>query len=260
MSSTIANTARPALRPFALPTEHGGWGFLLEPLLLGLLVRPSFSGAFIALAALLGFLTRQPLKFALQDALRGKSYARTRYCWMLAAGYALGAAAMLAAAIATGRPMLVVPFGLVAPLAITVVLYDANNRSRSPFPEFAGAAAMSSTAAAIAIAGGMRMMPAFALSGLIIARSLPAIAYVRTLLMRAHGKSAASWPALALHVVAAFAVATFAPLLAVVAMVVLLVRAAWGLAHPPSRAKTIGWTEIAFGALTVLLIAAGYRF
>jgi YwiC-like protein len=249
---------RPALRPLALPNEHGGWGFLLEPLALGLLVAPSISGVLVAIAALFGFLTRQPLKYALQDALRGKRYPRTRYCWMIALAYAIAAAAALIVAVAAGRLILVIPFGLVAPLAVTVVLYDANNRGRSALPEFAGAAAMSSSAAAVAIAGGMRIVPALALSGIIVARSLPSIAYVRTLLKRAHGGTPASWPALVAHAVAAFAVATFAPLLAVVAMVVLLVRAAWGLAHPPARARTIGWSEIAFGTVTVGLIATGY--
>lgn len=257
--SRVAARERPLLRPLALPNEHGGWGFLLEPLALGLLLAPSISGLLVALSTIFGFLTRQPLKYALQDALRGKSYPRTRPCWLIASGYAIAALACLAGAIATGRLILVIPFGLVAPLAVTVVLYDANNRSRLAFPEFAGAAAMSSSAAAVAIAGGMRMLPALALSGIVVARSLPSIAYVRTLLKRAHGRVAASWPALVAHVAAAFAVATFAPLLAVVAMVILLIRAAWGLAHPPARAKVIGWSEIAFGALTVVLIALGYR-
>ncbi len=250
---------RPALRPLALPNEPGGWGFLLEPVAAGLLVAPSVPGALIAAAAVFGFLTRQPLKYALQDVLRGRSYPRTRYCWLIAAGYAALAVAAIAGAVAIGPLTLVIPFGLVAPLAVTVVLYDANNRSRTAFPEFAGAAAMSSSAAAIVIAGGTRMVPALALSGIILARSLPAIAYVRTLLKRAHGKAAASWPVLAAHAAAAFAVAAFAPLLAVVAMVVLLVRAAWGLARPPARAKAIGWTEIAFGAVTVVFIALAYR-
>ncbi|HSP17342.1 MAG TPA: YwiC-like family protein [Thermoanaerobaculia bacterium] len=256
-ATEAARRTRPSLRPLALPNEHGGWGFLLEPLVLGLLVKPSIAGALVALAAVLGFLTRHPLKCALQDLQRGRSYPRTRYCWMLAGTYATGAAAALAAAIAAGRLILVIPFGLVAPLAMTIVLYDAYNRSRAMFPEMAGAAAMSSTAAAIVIAGGGRMLPALALSGIIIARSLPSILYVRTLLKRARKMTASSWPALIAHVVAAFAVATFAPLLAVVAMVVLLVRAAWGLAHDPPRAQTIGWIEITIGALFVLCVAAG---
>ncbi|HEX9160258.1 MAG TPA: YwiC-like family protein [Thermoanaerobaculia bacterium] len=256
----IVAAPRPALRPLALPNEHGGWGFLLEPLLLGLLVAPSIGGAFIGIAALFGFLTRQPLKYALQDALRGKSYARTPWCWMFAATYATVAAAAFAGAILVSRIAFVIPFGLVAPLAVTVVLYDAYNRSRSLFPELIGAAAMSSTATAIAIAGGMRMLPAFALSGIILARSLPSILYVRTLLRRAHRQTAASWPALVAQVAAAIAVAAFAPLLAVVAMVILIARAAWGLAHEPPRAKTIGWSEVAIGTITIVLAAAGYRF
>ncbi len=241
-----------------MPNEHGGWGFLLEPLVLGLLIRPSMAGALVALAVIFGFLTRQPLKYALQDAMRGRSYPRTRWCWMIAGGYATAAAASLGAAIAAGRLILVIPFGLVAPLAVTIVLYDAYNRSRQAFPEMAGAVAMSSTAAAIVIAGGGRMLPALMLSGIVMARSLPSILYVRTLLKRAHGIASPSWLPLVAHVVAAFAVATFAPLLAVVAMVILLIRAAWGLAHEPPRANTIGWREIAMGVVFVLCVAAGY--
>ncbi len=226
--------------------------------MLGLFVRPSIAGALIALAAVFGFLTRQPLKYALQDAVRGKWYPRTRWCWMISAACAAAAAASLAGAVAVSRLIVVVPFGLVAPLAVTVVLYDAYNRSRRALPEMAGAAAMSSTAAAIVIAGGGRLLPALMLSGIVIARSLPSILYVRTLLKRGRGIAAPSWPALVAHVIAAFAVATFAPLLAVVAMAALLIRAAWGLAHEPPRAHTIGWREIAMGVLSVALIAIGY--
>src|SRR6185436_6956547 len=80
------------LRPLALPSEHGGWGFLLEPLVLGLLVRPSLAGSLIALAFVFGFLARHPLKLALQDLLRGKSYPRTRWCWLFACSYAAAGA------------------------------------------------------------------------------------------------------------------------------------------------------------------------
>src|ERR1044072_2044638 len=38
------------LRPLALPTEHGGWGFLLEPLVLAMIVAPSWIGALICAA------------------------------------------------------------------------------------------------------------------------------------------------------------------------------------------------------------------
>lgn len=156
------------------------------------------------------------------------------------------------------RLIVVIPLGLVAPLAVTIVLYDAFNRSRAMFPEIAGAAAMSSTAAAVVIAGGGRMLPALALSAIVTGRSLPSILYVRTLVQRARGIATPSWPALVAQVAAAIAVATFAPLMAVVAMVILVLRAAWGLAHEPPRAQTIGWREIAIGLIFVLVVAAGY--
>src|SRR5215212_11211122 len=87
-----------ALRPLALPTEHGGWGFLFEPIVLGLAVAPSWSGVLVAIAFIFGFLTRQPLKLALQDALREKWYPRTRWCWMFAIAYAVAALTAIAAA------------------------------------------------------------------------------------------------------------------------------------------------------------------
>jgi hypothetical protein len=242
------------LRPIALPTEHGGWGFLAEPLLLAMLVAPSRAGALVALASTLGFLTRQPLRFALQDAVRGRSYPRTRWCWIFAASYAIAALLALAAAIAMRGWTLIIPLGLVAPMALTQVLYDAHNRSRSLLPELAGAAAMSSSAAAIAIAGGMRIVPALALSGIIVARAIPSILYVRTLL----GHTKPRWIALALHAIAVPLVALFAPKLTVLAMALLFVRAAWMLSHPAPRAQKVGWIEIAMGVVVVLLATAGY--
>jgi hypothetical protein len=258
--TTIPLTTRslPSLRPIALPSEHGGWGILFEPILLGLIVAPSWAGSLIAVAFVFGFLARQPLKLALQDLMRGRSYPRTSWCWMFAGLYAVAAAAALAVAVMLKSPAILIPLGLAGPLAITQIAYDASNRSRSLFAELCGATAMTSSATAIAIAGGMRIVPAFALAGIVVARLIPTIVYVRTLLRRAHGKRASSLPPLLLHASATGAVAAFAPLAAAAAMIILFARAAWGLAHPPLPAKTIGWREIAFGAMTVALAAQGF--
>lgn len=251
-------SSRPALRPLALPNEHGGWGFLLEPIVLGLAVAPSAGGALIALAFVFGFLTRQPLRLALQDAMRGRSYPRTAWCRGFAAAYALGGLAALAGAILLSGWAVVIPIGLVAPLGIVQVLYDANNRGRALLPELGGSAAMASSAAAIAIAGHLRIVPSLALSGVILARVLPTIVYVRTLLARSHGQAAAAWPSLVLHAAAVACVALFAPKLAVGAMALLFARAAWQLGRPVPRAQTVGWTEITWGAITVALLIAAY--
>lgn len=245
---------RPALRPLALPNEHGGWGFLFEPIVLGLAVAPSRGGSLVALAFVFGFLCRQPLRLALQDALRGRAYPRTRWCWSFFAAYATSALVALAVAVIVSGWAILIPLVMVAPLGVTQIVYDARNRGRTLLPELGGAAAMSSSAAAIAIAAGMQLAPALALSGIIVARAIPSIVYVRALLARSHGRRAASWPSLVLHAAAIVLVAIFAKPLVVVAMVILFARAAWQLSRraiPP--AKRIGWTEIAFGAITVAL-------
>jgi hypothetical protein len=244
-----------ALRPLALPSEHGGWGFLCEPILLGLLVAPSWSGALIAVAAAFGFLARHPLKLALQDLVRGRAYPRTTYCRALAAGYLLVAACALASAAAMSGARILIPLALAAPPAIIQVVYDASNRSREMLPEISGAIAMASVASAIAVAGNVETMTAFGLAGILIARFAPAILYVRALLGRLPARIA-----LALHVVAVAAVAVYAPLLVVGAMIMLLVRAVWAFMHEPPPAKTIGWREIVFGIVTSVLVAAAYRF
>lgn len=242
-----------ALRPLALPAEHGGWGFLLEPIVLALLVAPSWSGVLLGIAALFAFLARHPLKLALQDAVRGKSHPRTPHCWRLAANYLFCATLSLIAAVMMSRADLLIPFALAAPLGLTQLLFDARNRSRELVPELSGAAAMSSVAAAIAIAGSLELWPAFGLAGIVVARSLPAILYVRAMLHRTPAGLV-----ILIHATAPALVALYAAPLAVVAMMILLARAVWGLARPAPPAKTIGWREIVFGAVTVALVATGY--
>src|SRR5688572_5798902 len=80
--------ARPALRAVALPIEHGGWGLLAEPILLGLMVAPSAGGVAIATAALFGFLWRHPARIAIADVRRGVRYPRTSAAIVVASAYA----------------------------------------------------------------------------------------------------------------------------------------------------------------------------
>ena len=230
-----------ALKPIVIPNEHGGWGFLLEPIVLGLLLAPSWRGVLIAIAAIFGFLTRQPLKFAMQDTLRGKWYPRTRVCWITAATYA--SVAVLAIAFVGWKPL--IPFAIVSPLALIALVADARNKSRALVPELAGAVAMTSTAASIAIAAAQP----WTFVVLLVARNVSAIVYVRALFKRAHP----AWP-IVLHAVA-IAVAVPFGWFAVAAMSILFVRAIAGLMRDVPRAQTVGWMEMAFGAVSVGLFA-----
>jgi len=238
-----------SLRAIALPSEHGGWSFLFEPIVIGLAVAPSWGGVLIAAAAILGFLTRQPLKLAMQDALRRKTYPRTRLCWLMASLYASGALVSISAAVMVSGWMVLVPFAIVAPLALIALAADARNQSRTLVPELAGAIAMTSTAASIAIAAAHP----WTFVVLLIARSAGAIVYVRALFKR----TPPAWP-IALHVAGVIAAVPFG-WIATAAMLILLMRAIVGLACAVPRAKTIGWREIAFGAMSVTLFALSIR-
>lgn len=90
---------RSALRAVAVPSEHGGWGLTAEPVLLGLLVAPSVSGALLGAGALIAFLARTPLKVVLVDRWRHRRLPRTVLAGRLAAGE-LAILAMLVAIVA----------------------------------------------------------------------------------------------------------------------------------------------------------------
>lgn len=55
------------VRQVALPVEHGGWAFLLEPLIAGLAIAYSTGAPWIACLTIGAFLTRQPLKVLIAD-------------------------------------------------------------------------------------------------------------------------------------------------------------------------------------------------
>lgn len=254
------------LRTVALPSEHGGWSFCLEPILLGLLVAPSGAGAAVAGAALSLFLARHPFKVAVFDWQRGKTYTRTIASRWFAALYALLAALALAIALKAGGPSLFLPLLLALPLASIQFYFDVRNDSRALLPELAGAAAAGSVAASIVIGGGWTPVAALALWAILVARTVPTVIYVRARVRveRGTGRPAARLSN-ALHVsavgVAAWlAFAGVAPRLAVVALAILTARAAIGLSplRRPARAATIGIAEVTFGVAAMLLIAGGY--
>ena len=251
-------------RRVVLPTEHGGWAFLAEPMLLGLLVAPSAAGALLSLAALAAFLSRQPLRTVLLDRRRGKRHPRTRVAERALAAGLLVSAAATAGAVLRGEGPVLLALGLVAPLAATAVAFDVALRPRHVAAEMAGALAVGGLAGVIAIAGGWPLAPAFALWGLLAARAVPSILYVRARLRLERGAPIRRGPPIAaalLGLLAGLWLARegLAPWLSVAALGLLALRAAHGLSRYRLRMRTwvLGVTEITLGLLTVLSIVLG---
>jgi hypothetical protein len=67
--------------------------------------------------------------------------------------------------------------------------------------------------------------------------------------------------AAALAIATALAAAGLAPWLAPAVFLVLLARSGWGLsrARATVRPQVLGWQEVGYGVLSLVLIAVGYR-
>ena len=93
----------------AMPSEHGGWGLTLEPVLLGLLIAPSWGGLSLGLAAFAAFLVRTPLKLVVIDRRRTQWQRRSQLALRFAVGEMLllsvcGVWAVAAAGLVKRRP------------------------------------------------------------------------------------------------------------------------------------------------------------
>lgn len=252
------------LRSVALPTEHGGWGFTLEPIVLGLLVAPSAAGWEIAAAALGVFLARRPVKLFSTDLVRRRWLPRSTMALVAAMVFAAVAMAGVIGAFITTRGPFWWPFIVALPFAGFSLRADAHSQNRALAPQLAGSIAMGSTVAAIAMGAGWEWMPAFGLWLVLTARDVAAIVLARGMVRRFKAKSV-DHVRIHLAQLAAFAVVAVAaavgvvPWLGAVAISLLGVVAVVSLARPPVPAKVVGWTQMGVGLMVVLLTALGVR-
>lgn len=264
-AETVAESPnRARIKAVALPAEHGSWSLVIEPILLGLLVAPSWAGLAIGAAAFVAFLINQPLKMLLNDIGRGRRYDRTMLARRFVVLYGLILSATLAVAIWLAGPRPFLPLLLALPFLIIFVHYD-RRPGRSWQAELSAPMGFSAVAAMIALAGGFDLGPALALWAVMIARSAPAVLYIRARLRLIKDKPAQSGLAITAHALALAVVclliwAGALPWTAAPALGLLLLRAVWGLSRfrRPLSVKALGFLETGFGLATVLLIASGY--
>lgn len=264
--STEAQASRPAKsvgwKTIAFPVEHGGWGFTLEPILLGLLVAPSAAAWELSIAALAIFLARRPVKLVATDLVRRRWLRRSSVALAYSLLYGTVALAGVVGATVTASAPFWSPFVVAAPLAALALNADAHSKSRALVTELGGSMAMGATVAAIALADGWEAVPAFGLWLVLVARAVMSIALVRGQIRRVHAKPAGESTIYVVQVatiglMAAAAALDIVPWLAVVAVGAIAVVAYVSLSRPPVAAKVVGWTQIAVGFGVVLLTAFG---
>ncbi len=251
-------------RGVALPAEHGGWGFVAEPLLLGVLVAVSSGGLWLITLAMGLFLMRQPLKIIVVDRKRGRRYGRTKIAERFLAIYGLIALIGFVGALTRAPIEAFFPSLFAAPLAFVQLYYDLRGISRALWPELAGATAMGAFAGSIAIAGGWTLAQAWPLWAIITARAVSSIVYVRARIRKIKHIPYTPYPAIALHVIGLGAMVILAsagiiPCVTAIFFAILLLRAIYGLYYAPTvAARVIGFQELGLGLGTVIISAAGY--
>lgn len=250
------------MRSIALPVEHGGWGFTLEPALLGVLVAVSASAWELAVAAISIFLARRPVKLVLTDLVRHRWLPRTTIAATFGFVFVSVALAGLVGAMVTGDQRLLVAYVVAIPAAVLALQADSMSKGRSLRAELSGAIAMGSTATAIALADGWGYATAFGLWLVLTARGVTTISLVRAQIRRVHERHAGESRvyavcAGALVVMAGSAAVDFVPWLSVLAIAAIGLLAYVSLHRPPVQARVVGWTQIATGLGVVLLTAVG---
>ena len=248
---------RSMLRSVALPSEHGGWGLTGEPIVLGLLLAPSLAGLLVGLAGMIAFVARTPVSLVLVDGFRHRDLERTRLARRVAAIEISALVVLVAGATALAGPGFWWPVAIAAPLVSVQLWFDRRSRSRRLLPELAGAVGITSLVAAITLAGGGDTAVAVGAWAILAARALTSIPFVKSLVMKLHGKSTAQWTLITWDVVAVATVVTAAwlePTLTAGAGAVVAVVALQRLTtlRPPPRPTVTGIRQTFMGLAVVV--------
>jgi hypothetical protein len=255
----------PTVKSVAIPAQHGGWSFVLEPVVIGILLAPTLAGLLLGTAALMIFLLDQPLRLALKDRRKGRRYARTRLAEQFALAYGLvGAVALTGAWLLAPNPFWPA-LAAAIPLALLQLGLDLRNQARSAAAEVAGALAFAAVAPALVLIAGWAPLAAFGLWAVLALRASSAILYVRARLRLEKGRPAHAAPALwaqglLVAGLAALALLNLAPWLPLVGGLLLAGRALWGLSRwrKPMPAVQLGIREVIFGLIFAVCVVAGY--
>ena len=243
----------------ALPSEHGGWSLTAEPAALGLLVAWSGPGLAIGIAAMVAFVARTPLKVVLVDRWRHRWLERTALAARIVAVELAVLVALAASAVIAGQPFWL-PLVVAAPLVAIELWFDMRSRSRRLIPELAGSIGIGAVATAIALADGTDDRVAWGLWAVLAARSLAAIPYVRTQILRTRSKPAPRWPSDIAQVgVAGFVgvawIADVVPPAAALVLVALAALQLVGVRLAPQRAVVIGIQQTIVGLIVIAVTA-----
>jgi hypothetical protein len=216
----------------------------------------------LAIAALVGFLARTPLRLVLVDHHRGRSLERTRMARWVMTGELVVFAALVTATFELAKGQFWLPALVAGPFVITAFWFEMRSRGRRLVPELAGAAGVCSVVTMVVLAdgGGARLaVGAWLVLG---ARAVTSIPHVRAMIARLHGRrqpivlGAAGELAAAAAVVAA-ACLDHSLIIGCAAVVLVIVIQRFTSHGPVPRPTVLGARQMAMGFGVVVATAVG---
>jgi len=249
-------------RSVAVPSEHGGWGLTLEPVLLGLLIGPSLGGLALGVAAFTAFLLRTPAKLIAVDVRRGRWLDRTHLARRVVIAETVVLAVAVAVAVVLAGWSWLVPVVIAGPLVAVEFWFDIRSRGRRLIPELCGAIGISAVAASIVIAAGQGGGLAAGLWLVLAARAVGAIPFVRVQIVRLRRGRGALWQsdlsqAVSVAVAAGAVVADQRTLLGALGIALLAAAQFVWVRREPLPAKQIGLRQMGMGLALVVVTAVG---
>ncbi len=247
-----------------VPTEHGGWGFTLEPVLLGALVAPGWPAVGLGIATFATFLARRPLRLGVGDLRRRRRLDRTRAALSSVVVFAAIAVGGVSLTWATAVGAFWWPLLIAVPMVVTQLSYDLSGRGRELPPELLGPVALGAAAPMIILAAGLEPGLATGAWVVLTARVVPSVLMVRAQLRRSKGQRFSSNPVhvtglLSLAAVVVAAALGWTPWLSVAAAVAVAGWDGVSLGRPPVAARTIGWTQMLVGTMVAVSFALGFH-
>ncbi len=265
MSATQADRAvgvRAGWRAVAMPSEHGGWGLTLEPVLLGLVVAWSGAGVALGVAAFTAFVVRTPLKLVAVDLRRRRWLDRSRLALRIAKVELIVLGSTVALAFALAGWSWLVPVVVAGPLVAIELSFDVRSRGRRLVPQLCGAVGITAVAASIVLAAGRSNGLAAGVWLVLTARAVGAIPFVRVQILRLRGPHGPVWQSdlaqvVSVAVATAAVIADHRLLFGLVGVVILAAMQFVWVRRAPIPAKQVGLRQMGMGLALVALTAVG---
>lgn len=255
------------LKAVALPVEHGGYGILLEAVLVGLGLAPTAAGVFYAFAFLAAFFMAQPAKVLLSEKVPLRVSSRRKAAILMLAVYGLpGAVFFLLGLNGTSASIFPALYVLLL-FAAYQMLALLGRKNREFLTTVTGSMLLSAAAVFILLAGGSPLVKAVSVWILLGARAISAISYVRFRLRAARGDESGLRTAWTVHgvsglIILALVLLKAIPVLAAAGYFLIAARNAYvaAAARAAVKPQVIGFQQFRLSLFNALLIIFAFSF